>query len=111
MRYAERVRRAISDDVAAHGDIVRERHRLTIATEERRELDTLKAWPVLEQAGFGDAELAECVEISVSRAERVAAKKAGRGHGAGAVRELNEKLTAADAVHTREIKKLAQRRA
>ena len=105
------MRRKKKDDVAAHGDIVANGVRLTIATEERREVDTLKAWPVLEAAGFGDQEFAACVEIHVSDAERLVAKRAGRGHGAGAVRDLNEKLTAADAVHTREIKKLAQRRA
>lgn len=110
-RYAERVRQAIKAHVIANGDIVADGARITLDTETRRELDTAAAWPVLERAGFGDEEFAQVVELRVSKVEKVAAKRAGRGGGAAAVRELSAALSAAGAVEVREIQKLALKRA
>lgn len=110
-RYADRVKDAIKARVLEHGDVVANGVRLTIDTEERRQLVPLKAWPVLESAGFEDPDFAACVDIRISKAEKVAAQKAGRGKGAAAVRALKEKLEAADAVEVKEVRKLVQKRA
>lgn len=111
VKYAERVRDAIKKHVVSRGDIVAHGVRLTLDVEERRELDPQTAWPVLEEAGFNDAEFAQCIDIRVSKAEQVVAKRAGKGFGAGAVRALREKLEASGAVHVKEITKLVQKRA
>jgi len=109
--YAGRVRDAIRKHVIDHGDVVADGVRLTIATEQRREIDPLKAWPVLESTGFTDEEFAQCVEIRASKMDKAVAAKAGRGKGAKAIRELKAKLENADAIGVREIKKLSARRA
>lgn len=108
--YADRIREAVRAHVLKHGDIVADGVRLTIDTEERREIDTLKAWPVLEASNFTEAELAESVEVRVSKAEKVVARKAGRGKGAGAVREFKDALAKAGAVEIKEVHKLAEKR-
>jgi hypothetical protein len=109
--FAGRVRDAIRRHVTEHGDIVANGVRLTLTTEERRQIDPLKAWPVLEAVGFGDEEFASCVEIRASKMDKIVAERAGRGKGAPAVRALRAKLDDAGAVGTREIKKLSTRRA
>lgn len=108
--YADRVAKAVSQHVQAHGDIVSDDARLTIQVEKRRRLKTLEAWPVLEAAGFGDEDMAACVEISASEAESIVAKRAGRGKGAGAVREFKAALEYAGAVEMTERRKLVERR-
>lgn len=108
--YAGRVRKAIKAHVEAHGDLVGPESRLTIAVESRRKLDTAAAWPVLEAAGFADADFAACVDVPISRVEKRIAEKAGRGKGAAAVRALGEQLDAAGAVRVQEVKKLVERR-
>lgn len=109
-KYADRVRKAIKAHVIATGDIVANGVRLTIETEERRGLDALKAWPVLEGVGFADNDFAECMDLRVSRVEKRVATKAGRGNGASAVRDLAAKLEAAQAVEVTEVKKLREKR-
>lgn len=110
--YAKRVREAIKADVLAHGDVVANGVRLTIDTEERRALDALKAWPVLDKAcGFSDEDFARCIDLRISKVEKVVAEKAGKGRGAAAVRTLKETLEAVGAVERTEVKKLAQKRA
>ena len=109
--YAERVRQAVRAHVMKHGDVVADGIRLTIDTEERRDIDTLKAWPVLEAAGFDDQDFAESLTVRISRAEKVVAKKAGRGKGATAVRELKAALEKAGAIEIKEIHKLTEKRA
>lgn len=110
-RYAKRVRDAIRKQVESGGDIVADGKRLTLQTEERRSVDAEKAWPVLEAAGFEDADFAAAMTLSASKCESVVAKKAGRGKGAAAVRDLKAKLDAAAAIEIRTIKKLVSRRA
>jgi hypothetical protein len=108
---ASRVAEAIKAHVQQHGDVQGDGHRLTIETTRRRGLEPLKAWPVLEAAGFTDADFAVCVKLGISKVESRAAKKAGKGKGAGAVRELQAALKKADAIETKETQTLALKRA
>ena len=110
-KLAGRVCEAVKAHVREHGDIVAPGvGRLTLETTDRRKADPLKAFPVLEAQGFGDAELAEVVTVSVSKAEKVVATKAGRGKGAAAVRALGAALAAAGAVTVEPTDKLVQKR-
>lgn len=109
-RVSKRVHDAIKAHVEAHGDVVANDTRLTIQVEPRMKLSTIEAWPVLEEVGLDNADLAECVSISVSKAESAVAKKADRGHGAAAVREFADKLAKAGALKTHEIRKLTTKR-
>lgn len=108
--YCERVREQIKGYVARNGEVVSPGIRLSIETQERRELDPLKAWSVLESFGFSDEDFAEAMKLGVSQVEKIVAKKAGRGKGAAAVRDLKEKLEAAGAVSRNEIGKLTVKR-
>lgn len=110
-KLACRVRDAIRLHVLDHGDIEANGQRLTIQTEERRELNPLKAWPLLDQAGFTDEDFAGVVKLSHAGVNKRIAQKAGRGKGAAAVRAFAEQLDRAGAVSVREIHKLVTRRA
>ena len=110
-KLAERVRAAIRADVVKNGDIVGAGVRLTLVTEERRKLDTWTAFPVLEAANFTDEDKAAVIDISLSRAEDIAAERAGKGKGAAAKRELRAALEGAGAIKIETITKLVQRRA
>jgi len=70
---------------------------LKFVESERREVNTLLAWPVLHQVA-SDEEIAERVTVSLSAFEKLVATKAGRGKGAGAVREFAAALEATGAV-------------
>ena len=110
-KMAKRVVDAIKEHVLTHGDVAAPGFgRLTIQTDERRSVDPLKAWPVLEAAGFSDEDFAAVVTLGISKVERLAAKKAGRGSGAGAVRELQKQLTDVGAIETKAQGKLVQKR-
>jgi len=109
--YAARVSEAIRAHVRAHGDVVAADKRLTLETEQRRSVDTLKAWPVFESAGFDDDDFAACLDVRISKAEKRVASKAARGKGAAAVRALSEALEAAGAVERKQNEKLVTRRA
>lgn len=109
VKHAERVRSAIRLHVMRTGDIVASGKRLTLQHEERRSLETMSAFPVLEQR-LDDAEMAQVIDISVSRAEELVKAKAGKGKGAGAVRELKAALEEAGAVRTGVVTKLVTRR-
>lgn len=111
VKYAERVRSAVRLHIEAHGDVVGGGTRLTVVGEERRDVDALKAWPVLEAAGFTDEDFAASMTLSASRLEKVVATKAPRGKGAKAVRALRAALDAVQAIEIREIKKLQVKRA
>lgn len=106
-----RVRAAVRAYVERHGDVVGGGRRLTLRHEARRELDVLEAFPVLYAHGFTDDELAEVITLSLAAAERVAARRAGRGKGAAAVRALDAALDAAHAIQTTRATKLVTRRA
>jgi hypothetical protein len=109
-KLAARVRDVIRQHVAVHGELVGDGRRLALVQEERRELDPLAAWPVLEGRGFGDEDFAACVKLSVCAVEDRVAKAAGRGKGAAAVRALREELQAAGAVWLKTIEKLTVKR-
>lgn len=109
--YAERVRQAIKRHIEDHGDVVADGVRLTIQTDTKRELDPIRAWPVLESKGFKDEDFAECIDLRISRVEKRIAKNAGRGKGAGSVRELGDALAKAQAIETKEVRKLVTKRA
>ncbi len=94
----ERVKKAIKDYVAAHGPVVSDAGTLSIKLKPRREVDTVAAWTVLQDAGFQDEDFAEVIKISLSKAEKHIAAKAGKGKGAGAIRQLGAALEAANAV-------------
>lgn len=84
---------------------------LTVESEVRRELDTKKAWGVLdEHFGFTDEDFGEVVKMRVSAIEKRVAKNAGKGNGAAAVRDLKNRLELAGAVEFNEIFKLVERR-
>lgn len=108
---AGKVRDALREHVEHVGPVEADGQRLEIAIEERRELDPMAAWPVLEGAGFKDEDFAQIIKISASKAEKIAADKAGRGKGAAAVRELKAALDGAKAVRINEVGKLTLRRA
>lgn len=109
-RYAERVRRAIREHVQRNGDVVGGGKRLTLQQEERRSLDPMAAWPVLDEA-LSEEELAQIITLNVSEAERLVAKKAPKRKGAAAVRELRARLDEAGAIKISTITKLVVRRA
>jgi hypothetical protein len=106
---AQRVAEAIKDHVREHGDIVGDGKRLTVATEERRHLRVLEAWQSIDSR-LSDEEKAEVIDISLSGVERIVAKNAGKGKGAGAVRALRAELEAASAIEITTIEKLVTRR-
>lgn len=108
---AKRVRDAVKAHVIAHGDIVADGKCVTMVDEPRRKLDPLAAWDVLRDAGFTDDDMAAIISMSVTDAEKLAAKKAGRGKGAAAIRELQTALDNAGAVSTTITRKLATKRA
>lgn len=110
-KKAQRAIALIRQDVKDHGDVVGEEQRLTLQEEERRVVDVLKAFPILAEGhGFGDEEMAQILSMSISEAESIVAKRAGKGNGAKAVRELRAQLTAADAVKTETVSKMVVRR-
>jgi hypothetical protein len=72
----------------------------------KREVDTEKAWPILQDT-LGD-DLASCVTVSAARADEAVAKKAGKGKGAAAKRALAAALEEAGAVTQPKIPKLKE---
>lgn len=107
---AGRVRAAIKVHVTHNGDVVGSGARLTIDTSQRRELLPLEAWPVLEEVGLTSTELVACMELYISRVESLVAKRAGRGKGAAAVRQLAAKLEEAKAIALKETHSLKEKR-
>jgi len=107
------VKRAIKAHVMAGNEVeAADGSRLSLELENRRSLDPMKAWPVLEDsAGFTSQDFAACIDMRISRVEKVLAQKAGRGRGASAVRTLGAALEAAGAIETTEVQKLAIKRA
>lgn len=110
-RLLARVLDALKADVIRNGGEISDgKRRLTIVTEQRRHLDPIKAFPVLQDAGFEDEDMAACIDMSASKAESRAADRAPKGKGASAKRELTSKLEEVGAIQVREIQKLVQRR-
>jgi len=111
-KLIDRVLDALKADVIRNGGEISDgRRRLTIVTEPRRHLDPIKAFPVLQDAGFSDDDMAACIEMTASKAENVVAERAPKGKAAAEKRQLTAKLEAAGAIQVREIQKMVQRRA
>jgi hypothetical protein len=108
-KQAKRALEAIKAEVLRSGDIVADGKRITIQTKEERELDVMKAFPVLQEE-LTDEEMAEVITLHVSKAEDIVAKKAGKGNGAAAKRTLVAKLNEAEAIKTSSSKALVVRR-
>jgi len=109
-RLSDKVLKAIRERVISEGEIDSGATRLTIDTENHRELDTLKAWPVLEDEGFTDEDFAAVIKIQPSKLDKHVAKRAGKGAGAAANRSLKDKLELAGAIEYNEVKKLEAKR-
>lgn len=109
-RYCERVRDAIKAHVEKHGDVAANGSVLTIETQNRRSLDPLRAFPVLESVGFGDEDFARVMDLRISKVEKVVAEKAGKGGGAAAKRELDAALRKVGAIEVTETKQLQEKR-
>ena len=110
-KLSERVRSMAKARVIESGDIVGAGKRLTLQHTERRHLNVLQSFPVLEAQGFGDEEMAQVIEISAAKAEKIITERAVRGKGAAKVREFREQLEAAGAVETETVTMLVVRRA
>jgi hypothetical protein len=110
-RYAERVRRAVKEHVErAGGEIAGSERKLAIVREQRRRADVVAAFGVLEAVGFEDPEFNVVLDLSLPKAERIVATRAGRGNGAAAVRELRAAFEQAKAIDTESVTKLVTRR-
>lgn len=109
-KYADSVRDIVRTYVKTHGDIVGPDVKLTIRAEERRSIEPLPAWPVLESKGFTDEDFAAVVKVSKSKVEDRVKQKAGKGNGAAAVRDLTKALEEANAFTTTTIEKMVERR-
>jgi hypothetical protein len=109
-KQADRVVDAIKAEVLRSGDIVGADKRLTLLKSEKRHLDVIQAFPVLQEEGFDDGDMAEVISISVSKAETLIAKRAGKGSGAAAVRAFDDKLAKAGAISTSTSTSLVVRR-
>lgn len=104
------VREAMRELVDRKGDIVSGGKRLTLERTEKRRLKVVQAWPVLTEAGFGDDEFEEIVDISVGKSEKIVAKRASYRQGAAAVRQFQAKLEAANAVEKTPVTRLVTKR-
>jgi hypothetical protein len=109
-KLAERGIAAIKAEVMSQGDVLGTDKRLTLTRTEKRHLNVLQAFPLLQQEGFEDEDMAQVMSISLSKAETLVAKRAGKGNGAKAVRALDEKLAQAGAIETSTSANLVVRR-
>jgi hypothetical protein len=110
-QFAGKIKASLKRHVEENGDIQTKNYRLTVVSEERRNLDPMLAWPVLDLEGFTDEDKAACMKFSISKVEALVKERAGRGNGARAIRELNGKLQEARAIGVDEIRKLTLKRA
>jgi hypothetical protein len=106
--FAESFDKACRRRIRAEGPLDSGDGTLLSLVEEngKREVDTEKAWPILQDM-LGD-DLASCVTVSAARADEVVAKKAGKGKGAAAKRALAAALEEAGAVTQPKIPKLKE---
>jgi len=103
----------VLEEVRAHvrsfGPIEAEGTKLQLIEETRRSLRPAEAWPVLQQY-LSDAQLAECVTVSLTKAEDAAAKGQPRGEGGKRTLAMLADLNTANAIGTNTIQKLTERR-
>lgn len=106
---AELVLDEVRSHVQATGPIEDNGTKLQLIEETRRSLKPGEAFPVLQKY-LTEAQLAECVSVSLSKAEDAAAKGQPRGEGAKRMRAMVADLTTAQAIGTTTIQKLTERR-
>lgn len=103
----------VLEEVRAHvrsfGPIEAAGTKLQLVEETRRSLRPAEAWPILQQY-LSDAQLAECVTVSLTKAEDAAAKGQPRGEGGKRTRAMLADLNTANAIGTSTIQKLTERR-
>ena len=92
------------DVLDGHGSVIH-----YVPTKGNREIHPLKAWDVLT-ARLTDQELAGVVDIRVGKLEDAIKTKAGKGKGAGAIREVFDVLDKAGAVSREPGQKLTDER-
>lgn len=102
--FEKAVRRALEA-----GPIIADGRTLELVEQQRREVDVLRAWPAIEKR-LDDAEVAACLSVSISELENQVGKKAGRGKGAEAKRELAAELEEAGAITTKTMKLVKEKR-
>lgn len=86
-----------------------EKRRLVVVEEQRREVDTLKAWPVLQEHLSTEA-MAGALDVRISRAEEAIRAAAPRGQGAKQIREFNAALESSGAVTVKSQSKIREMR-
>ncbi len=99
----------IRGHVRSFGPIEADGIKLQIIEETRRSLKPAEAFPVLQKY-LSDGQLADCVTVSLSKAEDAAAKGQPRGEGAKRTRAMLADLNTAQAIGTTTIQKLTERR-
>jgi hypothetical protein len=110
-RYADACAKAIKAHVRTHGSVIGSEQELLIKTEQRRALKPVEALGVLrDDFGLRDDDLVDCVKLRLGAIEQVIAKRAGRGKGAAAKRDLQARLEEADAIVLNTIEELTTRR-
>ena len=99
-KFTESFRQAVRARAIAEGSIPDDDGRELRLTESHpRYVDPMAAWPVLHRH-LTDEEIAGAVKLSASKLDDAVAKKAGRGKGAEAKRQLAAALEEAGAVRT-----------
>lgn len=96
-KVASAFRTAVKNHVTRVGDVETDDHRITLDVSNKRHCDPLKAWELLEHS-LTQEQLADAIAVSLNKAEDHIAKNAGKGKGAGAIREFRAKLDEAGAV-------------
>lgn len=109
-RYAEACAEAIKAHVTSSGDVAGSERVATIVRESRRALAPLAAFPVLQDSGFTDEDMAAIMTLSLGRAEGIVAARAPKRERAAAKRQLAAQLDAAGAIEAKYVEKLIIRR-
>ncbi len=99
----------VRSHVRSFGPIEADGVKLQLIEETRRSLKPAEAFPVLQKY-LSDGQLAECVTVSLSKAEDAAAKGQPRGEGGKRTRAMLADLNTAHAIGTSTIQKLTERR-
>lgn len=95
---ADRVDDAIRARTITLGGIVGTKEQIIVENSAKREIDPQLAWPVLEAAGFTDADKAAVIKISASAIDEVVASRTARGGKKAAIQLINEQLELAGAL-------------
>ena len=100
---------AVKVDIREHGPVdCGDGYKLALVPEKgRREIDTLKAWPIMS-ANLTDDELASCLTVGVTSLQDAIAKKAPPRKGSEAKRQLWAALEEAGAVSQGTVEKLKE---